>query len=411
GGKAEKGTYMLNFQGISPDWVNRLNRKYSLTNKVVYFDLFPKTIPAGETSKIYIKSKSSAITLEGTYFVHVFPYYEYDYQPFRTNIEDYLTVEAEDGSLCFDYHFPTEQMYVITVGQLVEGELHLLLRSSVYALEADLYNLKPLIGDLHCHTIHSDGIEPPDMLLDAAIGHGLDFIAITDHNSYDGSAVAQQIAESKNLPITVLNGEEYSCSFTNMHIISRGAPGHLSGEHYLYPGGEDMLRISVAEQTRTLCEKIRANGGVSIMCHPLWKPMRRDRVRMDVPQSLVKELMGMDIFDAIEVVGGSPINDAMTGIMQYNWAVSYGATPDKVAYVGSTDSHTYTVDRICGKHFTLVLATENTQEAILEAIRQKRTVAIQVLDQENAYCLGTPRLSMYAQFYLSEIAHRIYRIL
>lgn len=47
-------------------------------------------------------------------------------------------------------------------------------------------------GDLHCHTVHSDGEEWPRQVADAARARGLDFLAITDHNT---SSHLQQVAQ------------------------------------------------------------------------------------------------------------------------------------------------------------------------------------------------------------------------
>jgi hypothetical protein len=38
-------------------------------------------------------------------------------------------------------------------------------------------------GELHCHTVHSDGDSTPEMLIRLAESLGLDFLAITDHNN------------------------------------------------------------------------------------------------------------------------------------------------------------------------------------------------------------------------------------
>ena len=38
-------------------------------------------------------------------------------------------------------------------------------------------------GDLHCHSTHSDGSQPMGVVFDYALGRGLDFIALTDHNA------------------------------------------------------------------------------------------------------------------------------------------------------------------------------------------------------------------------------------
>ncbi len=40
-----------------------------------------------------------------------------------------------------------------------------------------------LAGDLHAHTLHSDGALPIDAVAAMAVGAGLDFLAVTDHNT------------------------------------------------------------------------------------------------------------------------------------------------------------------------------------------------------------------------------------
>lgn len=40
-----------------------------------------------------------------------------------------------------------------------------------------------LAGDLHCHTVHSDGADSIDQVAALAVAAGLDFLAVTDHNT------------------------------------------------------------------------------------------------------------------------------------------------------------------------------------------------------------------------------------
>lgn len=46
--------------------------------------------------------------------------------------------------------------------------------------EADWYR-----GDFHVHTNASDGAYPPSLVAGIAKAEGLDFVAITDHNTID----------------------------------------------------------------------------------------------------------------------------------------------------------------------------------------------------------------------------------
>ena len=398
---------MLTFKGIAEDDAERVRRHFLRKDKAPYFDVTPLIHPAGVPSTVTIRGKKNYIELQGTYLVMVVPYYEYEYIPFEVYHDKIHEVEAKDGALAFDYLFESEQMYRIVVAEKVEDGLALLLKTAVYAVDKDLYSLTPYIGDLHCHTIHSDGIESPESVVESAIKCKLDFIAVTDHNNYNGSALAADVVAERQLPITVINGEEYSSTFTNMHIISLGASKPLDDAFYNLGPTDEERQMSAAELTRRFCEEIHRNGGVSVMCHPLWKPFHADGHRIDVPVSLVKELLEDHVFDAVEVVSGSPDEDVMTTHMQYILANSFGATPECTAYLGSTDSHTYSIDPICGKHFTMVFAETNSQEKIIEAIRNKRTVAVHIVDSMNALCYGSPRYCMYAQYCLKHIFKKI----
>jgi len=62
-----------------------------------------------------------------------------------------------------------------------------------------------LKGDLHCHTIHSDGLNTVDELVANAIERGLDFLAVTDHNT---NTHHEDLSRLSHLPITLIPGEE-----------------------------------------------------------------------------------------------------------------------------------------------------------------------------------------------------------
>ena len=58
-----------------------------------------------------------------------------------------------------------------------------------------------LKADLHIHTNYSDGRDNVRKILAAAITKNLDVIAITDHNTMQGSLEAINIVEEEHLPI------------------------------------------------------------------------------------------------------------------------------------------------------------------------------------------------------------------
>jgi hypothetical protein len=60
-------------------------------------------------------------------------------------------------------------------------------------------------GDLHCHTLHSDGANSVEEVVRHAIGLGLDFLAVTDHNT---NTHHEELDRLSDLPITLIPGEE-----------------------------------------------------------------------------------------------------------------------------------------------------------------------------------------------------------
>ncbi len=63
-----------------------------------------------------------------------------------------------------------------------------------------------LAGDLHTHTVHSDGVMTVPELARFAVGRGMEFIAVTDHNTV--SHHAELWAAAAVHGITLLPGQE-----------------------------------------------------------------------------------------------------------------------------------------------------------------------------------------------------------
>ncbi len=63
-------------------------------------------------------------------------------------------------------------------------------------------------GDLHCHTVHSDGLNTVEEIVRNAVDLGLDFLAVTDHNTNTHHEELDRLSSAPGGPITLIPGEE-----------------------------------------------------------------------------------------------------------------------------------------------------------------------------------------------------------
>ena len=389
--------------------------QYNQMNKIAYYDVSPKIVRANCDAVITVKNKYitryAQFQLKGQYFILVCPMFDFEVSANSAAEQNPIVVEAENETLTFTHHFEGEQDYMLTIWNKDEnGEKNLLLTTFLYALEEDLYALKPLKGNTHLHSCYSDGLEEPLQHIGTALKSGFDYIALTDHNNYEGSVSALDFLDKLHIAdidqrLTVLNGEEFSCNFQPMHIISLGANKAVPKEYYqideipAFETGEEKLRWMV-EKISALCACIRENGGVSVLCHPYWKPIF-DWVRLDAPRRLIDASIQSGAYDAFEVVGGSPKGQSIIPQEQHLLALECGKlAPKPYAFLGQSDSHIVNAeDTTCvfGTHYTIAFCRENSRAGILDAIKSCQTVAVEETDGRCEY-FGCLRLVNFCRY-------------
>lgn len=77
-----------------------------------------------------------------------------------------------------------------------------------------------MLIDLHTHSNASDGTDSPEDLVRAAAGAGLDVIALTDHDTFAGSAEATLAGVT--LGVSVVTGVEISCAHNGISLHMLG---------------------------------------------------------------------------------------------------------------------------------------------------------------------------------------------
>ena len=380
-----------------------------------YISVVPRVFHTGESQKITIKSKHDFVHLKGVYSVSILPRYEYQYNSeLGTAHYDSFDVEAVNNELSFYYEFGVEQEYNIFVephdktGRNVQG-----VKTSVYALDSDLYGKKVMKGDLHLHTTFSAGLETPEHRAVVARKNGFDFIAITDHNNYLGSIHLREKMDRCKTNMIFIRGEEVHAAKCPVHILSLGANKAIAPQVTeitdeqkqilldlvdLYSGKVDeKVDIRAFVAAMDVFNKIKDAGGVSVLCHIYWDAVdTMHHNRMGAPEQLINALVNECKFDAFEITSGAPESDLKANYLQ---EIYYREKlPMNFPIIGITDSHT-TLEAmtIFGKNYTIAFTDDRSEMGVLNALRQGLTVSVDGVGS-NVICHGSLRLVKYASF-------------
>ncbi|MDQ2887098.1 MAG: CehA/McbA family metallohydrolase [Chloroflexota bacterium] len=144
-------------------------------------------------------------------------------------------------------------------------------------------------ADIHMHTNLGDGWASPAQIVQQATRHGLQVIAITDHDHVEGAKrVADLLAQQEKPPFEMITGVEVSTR-----------QGHLLG---LFVQRAPKALRSVEESI----EAIKEQGGLVVIPHPL------GRLVPSLSRAKIDELLNKGFsIDGIEIYNPSPANASM----------------------------------------------------------------------------------------------------
>ncbi|MDI3483746.1 MAG: hypothetical protein PWQ74_333 [Methanobacteriaceae archaeon] len=191
-----------------------------------------------------------------------------------------------------------------------------------------------MILDPHIHSIYSgDAKGTPRQIIKRAIFVGLDAIAIADHDTIQGSRVAEK--EAKDFKgIIVVPAMEISTS--KGHILALGI--------------QDEIKKGVTPQEAV--DKIHEQGGVAIVPHPFVR--YREGLFVNIQDLKVD---GIETLNSRYIFGYS------------NWRARKFAKERNLPMIGSSDAHFIAAIGTC---FTQVDSEPNTDD-ILAAIKKGKT--------------------------------------
>ncbi len=198
-----------------------------------------------------------------------------------------------------------------------------------------------LCGDLHVHTLASDGSLPLDHLAEHARIHGLDFIAITDHNQPVKRASFPQVEG-----LTIIPGQEWTHYKGHSNFLGLEQP---------YQGS---FIANSQEEVQGIFKEAHQNGALISINHPY-----------EANFGFQYDLKALD-YDLIEVWNGPMRPTNLEAIARWDAMLKSGRK--QVATCGS-DYHEDTFFQRLASPCIYVLADSASESDILQAVQAGRS--------------------------------------
>ncbi len=198
--------------------------------------------------------------------------------------------------------------------------------------------LRMLKGDLHTHTLASDGVHTAEELGWKALRNGLDFLAITDHNQ-----MVTPDALPKGIGVTFIPGVEWTHYMCHANFLGSEKP-------YDQPFATNSL-----DETLERFHSARERGALITINHPFEEVAK-----------LYYDINSL-IFDCLEIWNG-PMREAnLKAVGLWHNLLCAGK---KIPITGGSDYHRDTPFIFLGGPTTCVYAPSASSKDILVAIKQ-----------------------------------------
>ena len=395
-----------------------------------YYDIFPKVFLINRETEITIRPLGQHVAFSGEYQLRILSAAQGrpGCYPCHENYVDMQVQTRQDGCIQFSHCFAQEGQYLIQI----QKDGNWVVELPLYALSEDMEGRYPYRGDLHIHTSRSDGQQAPAIVAANYRRNGYDFMAITDHERYYPSLEAKDAYQDVPIGLNIVEGEEVHLPDNDVHIVNFGGqysvnglwesswqskqstrrslmdnpPEVLTKEQYRQQVMDLIPTLHIPEHIEPfayasciwILEHIRKGDGLGIFCHPYWKiggPYQ-------VPEVFTEYMTQTHPFDAFEVLGGELYYE-QNGFQTIRY---YEDKAKGIHYpiVGSTDSHNSLPDHsgMALMASTFVFAKENSRKALIHAIKDEYSVAVDTISKEYRL-VGDFRLVKYARFLLDEI--------
>jgi hypothetical protein len=207
-----------------------------------------------------------------------------------------------------------------------------------YELVITEKSVRLLKGDLHVHTLASDGVHTVEELAWRAVRHGLDFLAITDHNQMVSADALPQLPE-----LTLIPGMEWTHYQGHANFLGVDRP-------YDAPFATNTL-----DEARARFDSARERGALITLNHPFEEGC-----------SFRFDLNALP-YDCLEVWNGPMRESNLRAVGLWQSLLAAGK---KAPICGGSDYHRDTPFLFLGGPTTCVQSMSSSPSDILAALRQ-----------------------------------------
>lgn len=214
----------------------------------------------------------------------------------------------------------------------------------------DMYGVKRLKINLHCHTTDSDGAKTPAEAAEIYKNAGYDVLAITDHWRWRDSGELSGLR--------ILAGAEY-------HV---GTDNGIQGVYHILGLGcktEPVLTQSQQQLPQVLVDAIRAAGGLAVLAHPAWSLNSCEQARA------LHGIEATEIYNSV-----SDAHESSRPYSGYFVDLTAGNGLD-YALLATDDTHFYDGTDNTKSAIMLACAPDASDEELIQAIREKKFYATQ----------------------------------
>ena len=383
-----------------------------------YFEVLPRIVPANQESIIEIVPIHEHVQFkEGCT-------YEVTYAPMISTPQQggwpagkKMVVAPDNGRIRISAFFEGEQEHVCVIEATCGDKKKSVGDFRVYSLLPDLYALRPYKGDFHMHSHYSDGVESPAYVAGACRRAGLDFMALTDHRYHASSVAAQTAFAGLPVDLRIYPGEEVHSPDNPVHIVNFGGD---VGVTELYKDDETAYRKEVAALMESLpptdpalnrfqyaacqwvIDRIRERNGLAMLAHPYWATGNRH----NVDEALINHALSTGMFDALELISGDSREGRQENDINGLQIARYEeerAKGHQIPVCGISDTHGVERSEAFGRYFTICFAPTPDLAAVITAIKDLRSVAVETPGNDIPRAYGPFRLVRYTHFLLRDV--------